>query len=63
MQGYHSKESEELTQGFAGIGLSDDDNAQTREKTLKYMQQLVRVMFLRRVCGDSDIDIATDSEP
>ncbi|KIM79712.1 hypothetical protein PILCRDRAFT_823255 [Piloderma croceum F 1598] len=37
-----SKETE-LTRGFADIGLNDDDDAPTRTKSLKYMQQLQRV--------------------
>jgi DNA replication licensing factor MCM7 len=39
---FASKETE-LTRGFADIGLNDDDDAPSRTKSLKYMQQLVRV--------------------
>lgn len=42
---FASKESE-LTRGFADIGLSDVGDAPSRTKTLKYMQQLVRVHTL-----------------
>lgn len=42
---FASKDTE-LTRGFADIGLNDDDDAPTRTKSLKYMQQLVRVYTL-----------------
>jgi hypothetical protein len=41
-----ASEETELTRGFAGIGLNDDDDAPSRTKSLKYMQQLVRVHML-----------------
>ena len=41
---FASKDTE-LTRDFADIGLNDDD-APTRTKSLKYMQQLVRVHIL-----------------
>lgn len=40
---FTSTESE-LTRGFADFGLDDDNDARSRTKTLKYMQQLVRVL-------------------
>ena len=42
---YKGNESD-LTQGFANIGIDDEDEASRREAlSLKYMHQLVRVIF------------------
>ena len=40
-----SSNETDMTAGFAGFGIDDDDDATpTRTKNLKYMQQLVRVL-------------------